>query len=170
MSQIEQIDPGSEVIAAGNPLEPVFQVVDSLNLPQVILAFIFFFVSGYLFYGGLFAAVGSAADSDADAQQFMLPVTIPLILSIMLLGVVLNDPNGSLAFWMSMIPFSAPVVMMMRVAFGVPIWELGLSMFFMVAGFILMIWVASRIYRVGILMHGTKVNYKILAKWFMSNQ
>ncbi len=170
MDQIQQIDPGSEVIAASNPLEPVFQVVDSLNLAQVVLAFVFFFVSGYLFYGGLFAAVGSAADSDADAQQFMLPVTIPLILSIMLLGVVLNDPNGSLAFWMSMIPFSAPVVMMMRVAFGVPFWELGLSMIFMIGGFIFMIWFASRIYRVGILMHGTKVNYKVLAKWFMSNQ
>tara|TARA_Y100001980_G_C14556860_1_gene351579 strand:- start:41126 stop:42433 length:1308 start_codon:yes stop_codon:yes gene_type:complete len=169
MGQIELMDPGNEV-AAGNPLEPVLQVLDSLNIPQVVLAFVFFFVSGYLFYGGLFAAVGSAADSDADAQQFMLPVTIPLILSIMLLGVVLNDPNGSLAFWMSMIPFTAPVVMMMRVAFGVPFWELGLSMVFMIAGFIFMIWFASRIYRVGILMHGTKVNYKVLARWFMSNQ
>ncbi|MEQ8338583.1 MAG: ABC transporter permease [Cyclobacteriaceae bacterium] len=169
MGQIEQLDPGNEV-SAGNPLEPVLQVVDSLNIPQVVLAFVFFFVSGYLFYGGLFAAVGSAADSDADAQQFMLPVTIPLILSIMLLGVVLNDPNGTLAFWLSMIPFTAPVVMMMRVAFGVPFWELGLSMVFMIAGFIFMIWFASRIYRVGILMHGTKVNYKVLARWFMSNQ
>jgi len=169
MGQIEQLNPGNEV-SAGNPLEPVLQVVDSLNIPQVVLAFVFFFVSGYLFYGGLFAAVGSAADSDADAQQFMLPVTIPLILSIMLLGVVLNDPNGTLAFWLSMIPFTAPVVMMMRVAFGVPFWELGLSMVFMIAGFIFMIWFASRIYRVGILMHGTKVNYKVLARWFMSNQ
>ena len=171
MGQIQQIDLANEAMPVeANPLEPVFQVVDSLNLPQVILAFVFFFVSGYLFYGGLFAAVGSAADSDADAQQFMLPVTIPLILSIMLLGAVLNDPNGSLAFWMSMIPFTAPVVMMMRVAFGVPFWELGLSMVFMIGGFIFMIWFASRIYRVGILMHGTKVNYKVLAKWFMSNQ
>ncbi len=170
LPQIQQMEIKGEAAISGNPLEPVFQVVDSLNLPQVILAFVFFFVSGYLFYGGLFAAVGSAADSDADAQQFMLPVTIPLILSIMLLGVVLNDPNGSLAFWMSMIPFSAPVVMMMRVAFGVPLWQLALSMLFMIAGFVFMIWFASRIYRVGILMHGTKVNYKVLAKWFMSNQ
>ena len=170
MGQIQQIEGANEVLTTENPLEPVFQVVESLNLPQVVLAFVFFFISGYLFYGGLFAAVGSASDSDADAQQFMLPVTIPLILSIMLLGVVLNDPNGSLAFWMSMIPFTAPVVMMMRVAFGVPFWQLGLSMVFMVAGFIFMIWFASRIYRVGILMHGTKVNYKVLARWFMSNQ
>ncbi|MBV6643499.1 MAG: ABC transporter permease, partial [Cyclobacteriaceae bacterium] len=147
MGQIQQIDGANEVLITENPLEPVFQVVESLNLPQVVLAFVFFFISGYLFYGGLFAAVGSASDSDADAQQFMLPVTIPLILSIMLLGVVLNDPNGSLAFWMSMIPFTAPVVMMMRVAFGVPFWQLGLSMVFMVAGFIFMIWFASRIYR-----------------------
>ncbi len=172
VQQLEQMDTGDKQVdnPVNNPMEPVLQVMDSLNIPQVVAAFVFFFISGYLFYGGLFAAVGSAVDSDADAQQFMLPVTIPLILSIVLLGVVLNDPNGSIAFWMSMIPFTAPVVMMMRVAFGVPLWELMLSMVLMVGGFIFMIWFASRIYRVGILMHGTKVNYKVLAKWFMSNQ
>ncbi len=169
VQQLQQLDQELNPISE-NPIQPVLDVLESLNIPQVVLAFLFFFISGYLFYGGLFAAVGSAVDSDADAQQFMLPVTIPLILSIVLLGVVLDDPNGTLAFWLSMIPFTAPVVMMMRVAFGVPLWELLLSMVIMAGGFVFMIWFASRIYRVGILMHGTKVNYKVLAKWFMTNQ
>lgn len=141
--------------------------VESINMPLVILSFLFYFLTGYLLYGALFAAIGSAVDSDADAQQFMFPVTIPLIASIVMLSAVLNDPNGSLAFWMSMIPFSSPVIMMMRVPFGVPLWQLGLSMALMIGGFLFTIWVASRIYRIGILMHGTKVNYKVLAKWFM---
>lgn len=141
--------------------------IGSINIPLVIVSFLFFFLSGYLLYGALFAAIGSAVDSDADAQQFMLPVTIPLIMSIIALSAVLNDPNGTMAFWLSIIPFTSPVIMMMRVPFGVPAWELGLSMALMVGGFVFTIWLASRIYRVGILMHGTKVNYKILAKWFM---
>jgi len=141
--------------------------LDSVNIPMVVIAFLFFFLSGYLLYGALFAAIGSAVDSDADAQQFMFPVTMPLIAAIVLLSAVLNDPNGSLAFWLSMIPFTSPVIMMMRVPFGVEWWELALSMSLMIAGFIFTIWVASRIYRIGILMHGTKVNYKVLAKWFM---
>lgn len=147
----------------------VFSVLEAINFPVVIASFLFFFVGGYLLYGALFAAVGSASDSDADSQQFMFPVTIPLIAAIVMLGAVLKDPHGSLAFWMSMIPFTSPVVMMMRVPFGVPGWQLILSMFLLVGGFIFTIWVASRIYRVGILMHGTKVNWKVLAKWFMSS-
>jgi ABC-2 type transport system permease protein len=124
-------------------------------------------LGGYLLYGALFAAVGSAVDSDADSQQFMFPITVPLIFSIAVLGAVLNDPNGTLAFWMSMIPFTSPIVMMMRVPFGVPEWQLALSMVLLVGGFIFTSWVAGRIYRIGILMHGTKVNYKTLAKWFV---
>ncbi|MEQ8237953.1 MAG: ABC transporter permease [Cyclobacteriaceae bacterium] len=143
------------------------KALESIDIPLVVVSFLFFFLSGYLLYGALFAAIGSAVDSDADAQQFMLPVTIPLIISIISLSAILNDPNGTLAFWLSMIPFTAPVVMMMRVPFGVPGWELVLSMVLMIAGFIFTIWVASRIYRIGILMHGTKVDYKTLAKWFM---
>lgn len=157
-----------EVQAAGdNMFAKVSASINSINIPLVIGAFLFFFLSGYLLYGALFAAIGSAVDSDADAQQFMLPVTVPLIISIVMLGAVLNDPNGSLAFWLSIIPFTSPVVMMMRVPFGVPAWELALSMVLMIGGFIFTIWLASRIYRIGILMHGTKVNYKVLAKWFM---
>ncbi len=150
-----------------NIMEKLLDAVDSISLPMVLVAFLFYFLTGYLLYGALFAAIGSAVDSDADAQQFMFPVTIPLIFAIAMLSVVLNDPNGSLAFWLSMVPFTSPVIMMMRVPFGVAVWELALSMVLMVGGFLSTIWLASRIYRIGILMHGTKVNYKTLGKWIM---
>ncbi|MFY0689626.1 MAG: ABC transporter permease [Cyclobacteriaceae bacterium] len=153
-----------------NIIQNAMGALSSIDFGMVAFAFLFFFVGGYLLYGALFAAVGSASDSDQDAQQFMLPVTAPLILSIVLISVVLTDPHGTMAFWLSMIPFTSPVTMMVRVPFGVPIWELLLSMVFLVGGFIFTIWVASRVYRVGILMHGTKVNWKILAKWFMTRQ
>jgi len=171
--QMEQLDiPVSEDEQAKQEAQnavfsDITKALSSVNIPLVIISFLFYFLTGYLLYGALFAAIGSAVDSDADAQQFMFPVTIPLILAMISLNGVINDPNGTLAFWMSMIPFTSPVIMMMRVPFGVPAWELALSMVLMVGGFIFTIWVASRIYRIGILMHGTKVNYKVLAKWFM---
>ncbi|MDQ3534727.1 MAG: ABC transporter permease, partial [Bacteroidota bacterium] len=95
---------------------------------------------------------------------------IPLVFAIASLAVVLRDPDGSFAFWMSMVPFTSPVVMMMRVAFNVPEWQLLLSMFFLILGFIFTTWIAGRIYRIGILSHGTKINYRVLGKWlFMRN-
>lgn len=142
--------------------------IDSINLPLLIVAFLFYFLVAYLLYGALFAAVGSAVDNDTDAQQFQLPITIPLIFSIVVLGAILKDPHGGLAFWLSMIPLTAPVIMMMRLPFGVPTWELFLSMIFMVAGFLFSTWLAARIYRIGILIHGTKVNYRTLWKWMWS--
>ncbi len=142
-------------------------VIGQINIPLILACFIFYFLAGYLFYGSLFAAVGSAVDSDADSQQFMFPITIPLILSIVMISVVIKDPHGSLSFWLSVIPFTSPVIMMMRLPFDVEIWEILLSMVMMIGGFIATTWFASRIYRIGIFMHGTKVNYKTLAKWFM---
>lgn len=150
-----------------NIMEKLTGAVESINIPLVVVSFLFYFLTGYLLYGALFAAIGSAVDSDADAQQFMFPVTVPLIFAIVMLSAVLNDPNGSLAFWLSMVPFTSPVIMMMRVPFGVPMWQLGVSMALMIGGFLFTIWLASRIYRIGILMHGTKVNYKTLGKWIM---
>lgn len=137
----------------------------NLNLPLIALTFVILFAGGYLLYSALFAAVGSAVDSDADSQQFMLPVTIPLIISIASISVVIQEPHGSFATWLSMIPLTSPVVMMVRVPFGVPTWQLLLSMALLAGGFIFTTWLAARIYRVGILMHGTKVNWRILAKW-----
>ncbi|MEI7977986.1 MAG: ABC transporter permease [Bacteroidota bacterium] len=143
----------------------------SFNYPYLISVFVFYFITGYLFYGALFAAIGSAVDNETDTQQFMLPVTMPLIFSIALAqGLVLNSPNGTAAFWLSIIPFTSPVVMMIRLPFGVPTWELLLSMALMVFGFMFTVWLASRIYRIGILTFGKKPTYKEIWKWIkMSN-
>jgi len=131
-------------------------------------SFLFYFLGGYLLYGSLFAAVGSAVDSPSEAQQFMLPITIPLLIAYFgLFTFILNDPHGSGSFWLSIIPLTSPIAMMGRIPFGVPWPELVLSMALLIGGFIFTTWIAGRIYRVGILMHGTKVNYKVLTKWFM---
>lgn len=157
-----QMPENSPQLEAMQDISSAFQ---SVNIPLLIFCFIFFFLGGYLMYGALFAAVGSAADSDTDTQQFMLPVSAPLIISIVTLAAILNEPDGTLAFWMSMIPFTSPVTMMMRVPFGVPTWELLLSMALLIGGFIFTTWVAAKIYRIGILTYGTKVNYKTIGKW-----
>jgi ABC-2 type transport system permease protein len=143
----------------------------SFNYPYLIAVFLFYFITGYLFYGALFAAIGSAVDNETDTQQFMLPVTMPLVFSIALAqGLVLNAPNGAAAFWLSIIPFTSPVVMMIRLPFGVPAWELLLSMSLMICGFMFTVWLASRIYRIGILTFGKKPTYKEIWKWIkMSN-
>lgn len=143
---------------------------EALNLPWafILFNFLFYFLGGYLIYGALFAAVGSAVDSPAEAQQFMFPITIPLLISYMSLFMfILKDPHGTVSVWLSIIPFTSPIAMMGRIGFEVPLWQLVLSMVLLIAGFIFTTWVAGRIYRVGILMSGTKVNYKVLAKWFM---
>ena len=145
----------------------IFDATSKINIPLIVFSFIFYFLGGYLLYGALFAAVGSAVDSDADSQQFMFPITMPLIFSIVSLVAVLKEPNGALAMWLSMIPFTSPVVMMMRIPFDIPGWQIVVSMLLVVVGFLFTTWFAGRIYRVGIFMHGTKVNYKVLARWFM---
>ena len=139
--------------------------LSTLNIPLIIACFLFYFVGGYMLYSSLFAAVGSAVDNETDTQQFMLPITMPVVLSIIMAQFVLRDPGGSLAFWMSMIPLTSPIIMMVRIPFGVPAWEIALSMVLLVAGFVAVTWLAARIYRVGILMYGKKVNYRELAKW-----
>ncbi len=146
----------------------VLDAINTVNIPLIIGCFVFYFLGGYLLYSALFAAVGSAADSDTDTQQFMLPVSAPLVLSMVMLAAVLKEPDGTLAFWMSMIPFTSPVTMMMRLPFGVPTWELLLSMALLVLGFVFTTWVAAKIYRIGILTYGSKVNYKTISKWLFS--
>jgi ABC-2 type transport system permease protein len=119
-----------------------------------------------MLYSALFAAVGSAVDSDTETQQFMLPITLPLLFTyIMSFSFIVNNPDSSLSFWLSIIP----IAMMVRLPFGVPMWELALSVTLLIGGFIFTTWVASRIYRVGILMYGKKVSFKELGKWFMYN-
>lgn len=145
-------------------------VLGQINIPLIIGAFIYFFLTGYLFYAALFAMIGSAVDSESDSQQFMLPIMLPVIASIMMLGPVIKDPGGDLAFWLSMIPLSSPIIMMVRIPFDVPTWQLILSMLLMILGFVGTTWMAGRVYRIGILMHGSKVNYKVLFKWLMSKE
>lgn len=174
------LDPGSQQqmimeSAGAGAVQPEFANPKVMNLMNAVydipfvkitLVFIFYFIGGYLLYAALFAAVGSAVDTPADAQQFMFPITLPIIASIIGLMFVLKDPDSSISFWLSVIPFTSPVTMMGRIAFDVPLWELLLSMALLVIGFLFTAWLAGRIYRIGILMHGTKVNFKVLAKWF----
>jgi ABC-2 type transport system permease protein len=154
--------PGGNV---DNPIQEVLGAVGSLNIPLILSCFLFYYLGGYLLYSALFGAVGAAVDNDADTQQFMLPITLPIIFSFIFAQFVLRDPDGSLAFWTSIIPFTSPIIMMVRIPFGVPAWELALSMVLLVLGFMGTTWLAARIYRVGILMYGKKVSYKELAKW-----
>lgn len=173
----QSIVPGSQVMpsvqteqlghatADQNPSNEIFEAIDSINYVEMIGAFIFFFIGGYLLYAALFAAIGSAVDSEADTQQFMLPVTIPLIFSIIMAQYVINNPDGPLSYWLSIIPLTSPVIMMIRIPFGVPIGELALSVGLLIAGFLGTTWLAARIYRTGILMYGKKVSYRELAKW-----
>lgn len=143
-------------------------VADFLALPlgKIIGIFLFYFMGGYLFYGALFAAIGSAVDSETDTQQFMLPITLPLVFSIAIsFSVVMGDPNGTLATWMSIIPLTSPVSMMVRLPFGPPTWHIILSMAILLVSIVGAIWLAGKIYRTGILMYGKKVSYKELGKW-----
>lgn len=143
----------------------IIEAISSIEYGVMIFSFLFYFLGGYLLYAALFAAVGSAVDSEADTQQFMLPITIPLILAIVMSQVVTTNPGGTAAFWLSMIPLTSPIIMMVRIPFGVPTWEIFLSAGLLIAGFLFTTWLAAKIYRTGILMYGKKVNYKELAKW-----
>jgi len=149
----------------GTQTNEVVDALDSIDFPVMIGMFLFFFLFGYLLYAALFAAVGSAVDSEADTQQFMLPLTVPLILSIVMAQYVIQEPQGAIAFWFSIIPLTSPIIMMIRIPFGVPIIQVVLSMVLLVGGFLLTTWMASKIYRTGILMYGKKPSYRELLKW-----
>ncbi len=167
-SQQLNMGPGMEM---ATPQQSEFATIQkslaNLEVVKILTVFLFFFVGGYLFYSSLYAAIGSAVDSETETQQFMFPVMMPLLLGYVLsLSVVTNDPYGEMAFWLSIIPFTSPIAMMVRLPYGVPDWQLALSMGLLIVGFIGAVWVASRIYRVGILMYGKKTNLKEMVKWF----
>ncbi len=137
------------------------------NAGYELFCFLFYWVSGFLLYSALFAAVGSAVDSETETQQFMFPITLPLLFTYLLsVSYLFMVPDSPLAVWLSIIPFTAPVAMMVRIPYNVPGWQLEISMALMVLGFIFTTYVAARIYRVGILMYGKKTSYKEIAKWF----
>ncbi len=170
MGQKQGIIPAeSQAISSKNGsnegLGEVMEAINSVNFPVMISAFIFFFLVGYLLYAAMFAAIGGAVDSEADTQQFMLPITIPLIMSIIMAQYIIRDPDGPVAFWLSIFPLTSPVVMMIRIPFGVPYLQVILSMVLLLLGFLGTTWVAAKIYRTGILMYGKKVSYRELWKW-----
>ena len=164
----ENTIPQTEAIQSSDVNESaiaIFESIQTINFGVLIGAFIFFFIGGYLLYGAFFAAIGSAVDSETDTQQFMLPLTAPLILSIVLAQFIMVNPDGPAAFWLSIFPLTSPVIMMIRIPFGVPYFDLVLSVSFLILGFLGATWLAAKIYRTGILMYGKKISYKELWKW-----
>ncbi len=141
-------------------------LIEQINIPLVLAVFLFYFICGYLLYSSLLAAIGSAVDSETDTQQFMFPVTIPMIVAIIIAQMAVYNPESPAVLWCSLIPFTSPIVMMVRVAMGsAPMWQLLLSMALLIATFIFTTWIAGRIYRTGILMYGKKVSWKEMGKW-----
>lgn len=147
-----------------------YQIVDfinnpgALNIPLIIFTFSFYFIFGYLFYSTLFAAVGSVSDDESQAQSFTLPISIPIILSLMIMFNVADQPHSPLAFWASIIPFSSPIVMLARIPYNIPIWQLFLSIALLIFSFFISTWVSGKIYRSGILLYGKKLTWKDLGK------
>lgn len=137
----------------------------AIDYPVIIAMFLFFFLAGYLLYASLFGAIGSLIDSDTDGQQFTLPVTVPLIIAMVCLPLVMDNPSGQVAFWLSVIPFTSPVAMMVRLPFGVPFWQLGVSIAVMLVFIVLCVWMSAKIYRVAILLYGKKITYGEIWKW-----
>jgi len=151
--------------AESTPIDNIMASLANVPIARILTAFILYFLLGYLLYAALFSAVGSAVDNEADTQQLILPVTLPLIIGLFIMIHTFQYPDSSLSFWGSMIPFTSPMVMMARVPFGVPAWELALSLALLIGTFIFMTFVSAKIYRVGILMYGKKANWKDLIKW-----
>jgi ABC-2 type transport system permease protein len=155
----------SEETESPDGMARVVEALGSINYGTMIFSFIFYFLGGYLLYGAMFAAIGAAVDNETDTQQFMMPVTIPLILSIVMAQFVINNPEGPISFWFSMIPLTSPIIMMVRIPFGVPYWELALSMAILTVSFVAAVWLSGKIYRTGILMYGKKVSWGEMWKW-----
>jgi len=147
----------------GNP--DWMQMLGSMPWESIVPLFLFYFLGGYLLYAALFAAVGSAVDSEGDSQQLVMPISMPIILAFIASQFVMQNPHGSLAFWMSMFPLTSPIVMVVRLPFGVPFWEIALSMSLLVTAFVGSVWIAGRIFRIGVLMYGQKVSLGQLRKW-----
>jgi ABC-2 type transport system permease protein len=157
IQMINQIEP--------NQAQQIMEKVQSLDFTTLIISFLVFFILGYLLYSSLMAAVAAAVDSEEDTQQFMMPITIPLLAAMIILVNVLKDPEGALAIWASYIPFTSPIIMMVRIPFGVAWWEILLSMVILAISTYGAIWIAAKIYRTGILMYGKKPTWKELGKW-----
>jgi ABC-2 type transport system permease protein len=149
----------------GGEMAAVMTTLGSLEWGKLIFGFIIYFMLGYLLYASFFAAIGSAVENEADTQQLQLPVTIPLMIAFFIAFYAFKAPDSSIVFWGSMIPFTSPIVMLARIPFGVPVWELVLSIGLLVGTFVICGWASAKIYRIGILMFGKKTSFKDLWKW-----
>lgn len=159
IEQITEISKGQDIM-----LEAV-NMVKSINFSAILLSFLFYFIFGYLLYAALFAAIGGMVDNETDSNQFSTVVSFPLIIAIVCAPMMVDNPDSSLGIWLSMIPFTSPVSMMIRVPFGVPYWQVAVSLIILILTFILITWLAGKIYRTGILMYGKKPNMKEIWKW-----
>ncbi len=150
-------------------MQAVLGTLGSLNFTQIFVCFFLFFIFGYLLYASLFAAIGSAVENEADTQQLQIPITIPLLIGFFVAFYAFRSPESSLVWWFSMIPFTSPIVMLARIPFGVPTWELVLSIGLLILTFFVCAWISAKIYKVGILMYGKKSTFKDLWKWIRQN-
>lgn len=151
--------------AINNNLQIVFLEMKNLPVLTIFFSFIVYFLGGYLIYSSIYAAIGAAVDSETDTQQFMLPVMLPLVIAIYVGFSVIENPHGPIAIGFSLFPLTSPIVMLMRIPFGVPLWQILISMLLLIVTFIGIVWFAAKIYRIGILMYGKKPSYKELYKW-----
>ncbi|MBQ6870701.1 MAG: ABC transporter permease [Alistipes sp.] len=171
LASVEAVKGGADVMAmasSGVDVEMVAAISSITNtgyIAKLVVLMLVFMVGGFLLYAAMYAAVGASVDTAQDAQQLTTPITIPIILAFIILTMVMNDPNSPLVVWCSMIPFTSPIVMMGRIPSGIPTWEIALSIALLYATFIVMVWFAGKIYRVGIFMHGKKPTFKELYKW-----
>lgn len=161
---------GSKSEMMSNMIGQIQNTFTNLNIPLILFFFAFYFLGGFFFYSSMYAAIGSAVNEDMrEAQSLSFPITMLVILSIAMMSVSINDPTGPVAVWGSIIPFSSPIIMMTRIPFGVPgtvpWWQLGLSMAFLIVGFLFTVWLSGKIYRTGILMYGKKPSWKEMLKW-----
>jgi len=152
-------------IMSNESVQSIVQIAQSIDFSTIIVTFLLFFILGYLLYATLYAAIGSLVDNNTDSQQFTLPITVPLIVAMISSFYIVNNPDSGLSVWLSMIPFTSPISMMVRIPFGVPIWQVVLSVVILAGTFVLMTWIAAKIYRTGILMYGKKLSYKEVFKW-----
>lgn len=161
----EMLPENNALAAAPDNIFSMIQNYFSVSFGTIILCFIFFFIVGYLIYSTLYAATGSVVDNESDSQQYTMPITIPLILAIAVVPSISTNPDGTLAFWLSMIPLTSPIAMMVRLPSGVPVWELLLSMGLALGFLAFSIWFAAKIYRVGVLTYGKKPSWRTIFRW-----
>lgn len=157
--------PQMEMPSGENEMAAVIQTLRDIDYPMLLISFVIYFVLGYLLYASLFAAIGSAVENEADTQQLQIPVTIPLLLAFFIAFYAFKAPDSQLVFWGSMIPFTSPIVMLARIPFGVPLWEIIVSVVLLLLTFAGTAWMSAKIYKIGILMFGKKTTFKDLYKW-----